>query len=189
MADILYGKISPSAKLAVSYPNTEVYEPLCYNYGDTAKAKVQWPFGYGLSYSKFDYKNLQVNKEASTDDEAVNISFEVSNTGNVEADEIAQIYLSPTQESQQIRPIQLQGFARVSLNPGQTKTVKTKIYTEQFGFYSNQGKRQWNILPGDFIIKIGASSVDIRLQNKISLKGDAVTKPLRQFYFSESSVQ
>jgi beta-glucosidase len=189
VADILYGKISPSAKLAVSYPNTEVYEPLCYNYGDTAKAKVQWPFGYGLSYSKFDYKNLQVNKEASTDDEAVNISFEVSNTGNVEADEIAQIYLSPTQESQQIRPIQLQGFARVSLNPGQTKTVKTKIYTEQFGFYSNQGKRQWNILPGDFIIKIGASSVDIRLQNKISLKGDAVTKPLRQFYFSESSVQ
>ncbi len=189
VADILFGKVSPSAKLSVSYPNAEVYEPLCYNYGDTIKSKVQWSFGYGLSYTQFEYKNLQVNKDASTADEAVNISFEVSNTGNMEADEIAQIYLSPTQESQQIRPIQLQGFARVSLKPGQTKTVKAKIYTEQFGFYSNKGKRQWNILPGDFIIKIGASSADIRLQDKISLKGDALTKPLRQFYFSESAVQ
>ena len=189
VADILYGKVSPSAKLSVSYPNTEVYEPLCYNYSDTQDSRVQWPFGYGLSYTQFEYKNLTVQKEAATSDEAINILFELTNLGQMETDEIAQIYLSPIDSTQQIRPIQLQGFARVSLKPGQTKTVKTKIYTEQFGFYSNNGKRQWNIQPGDFIIKIGASSADIRLKDTITLKGRPVTKPLRDFYFSESKVE
>ena len=189
VADILYGKVSPSAKLSVSYPNTEINEPICYNYSADKDPRIQWPFGYGLSYTSFEYKNLKVDKEPSTADMCVNLSFEVSNTGEVAADEIAQVYLSPTDSKQNIRPIQLQGFARVRLQPGQTKTVKVRLYTEQFGFYSHQGQRQWNICPGTFSIGVGASSADIRLKEKVSLKGEQVTKPLREFYFSESFVE
>ena len=189
VADILYGKVSPSAKLSVSYPNTEVYEPLCYNYQAEKDPRVQWPFGYGLSYTTFEYQNLKVDSAAATADQSINLSFEVKNTGQVAADEIAQIYLSPTADDQQIRPIQLQGFARVSLHPGETKTVKVKLYTEQFGFYTNDGKRLWIVRPGSFIVKVGASSQDIRLLQQVTLKGDLVSKPLREYYFSESTVE
>ena len=189
VADILYGKVSPSAKLSVSYPNTEVYEPLCYNYQAEKDPRVAWPFGYGLAYTTFDYQNLKVDSAATTADQSINLSFEVKNTGQMAADEIVQIYLSPTADDQQIRPIQLQGFARVSLDPGQTKTVKVKLYTEQFGFYTNDGKRLWIVRPGSFIVKVGASSQDIRLQQQVTLKGDLVSKSLREFYFSESTVE
>ena len=186
VADILYGKVSPSAKLSVSYPKEELYTPICYNYSTERDSRVQWPFGYGLSYTTFEYQNLKVDAEVATSAESVNVSFEVKNTGEMAADEIAQIYLSPTDRNQQIKPIQLQGFARVSLQPGETKTVKVKLYTEQFGYYSHQGDRQWNISPGQFVVKVGASSEDIRLQQTVTLKGSAVTKPLREFYFSET---
>ena len=189
VADILYGRVSPSAKLSVSYPNAEVYEPICYNRSITPDSRIQWPFGYGLSYSTFEYSNLQIANEASTTDNSIDISFEVKNTGSMAADEIAQIYLSPTADNQNIRPIQLQGFARISLNPGETKTVRVKLYTEQFGYYSNNGNRQWNIAPGEFCVKIGASSVDIRLQQNITLKGKTVVKRLRNNYLSEAMVE
>ena len=189
VADILYGKVSPSAKLSVSYPNTEINEPICYNYSTEKDARVAWPFGYGLSYTTFEYQNLQVNSEAQTSDDFVELTFQVKNTGSVKADEVAQIYLSPTAENQNIRPIQLQGFARLSLEPGQEKTVTTRLYVEQFGFYSHKGDvREWNIEPGTFIVKVGASSADIKLQQQVELKGKAVTKPLRDHYFSESIV-
>ena len=198
VADILYGKVSPSAKLSVSYPNTEINEPLCYNNPSPvavhpslsapgpilATPSVQWPFGYGLSYTTFEYSNLKLAGEASTSDESVSLSFEVRNTGKMAADEVAQIYLSPTSEDQHIRPIQLQGFARVPLQPGESKTVKIQLFIEQFGFYSNDGQRQWNILPGQYVIKVGSSSVDIKLQEKITLKGDPIHKPIRDHYFA-----
>ena len=189
VADILYGKISPSAKLSVSYPNVELNEPICYNYSAKADPRVAWPFGYGLSYTTFAYSHLDVTPEVKTNSESFQVSFEVKNTGKVDADEIAQVYLSPTQENQHIRPIQLQGFARVSLKAGQSKKVSVKLYTEQLGYYTNEGKRQWNIAPGTFTIKIGASSQDIKLQKNVTLTGDKVTKPLRDFYFSEASVK
>ena len=189
VADILYGKVSPSAKLSVSYPNTEVYEPICYNYTAEQDPRVQWPFGYGLSYTTFEYQNLKADAEVATNAETVSLSFEVKNTGNVAADEIAQIYLSPTSEDQHIRPQQLQGFARISLQPGETKTVKVTLFTDQFGYYSNNGVRQWNIQPGKFIIKVGASSQDIRLQQEVALAGNPIAKPIRNHYFSEVSVE
>ena len=189
VADILYGNISPSAKLSVSYPNEDVYEAMCYNYTAEKDPRVQWPFGYGLSYTTFEYKDLDVDTSGSTSDKYVTLSFKVTNTGAVAADEIAQIYLSPTDEEQNIRPVQLQGFARVSLEPGETKTVKARLYTEQFGYYTNDGVRQWNIAPGTYEVKIGASSTDIRLSDKTTLKGRHVQKPLRDYYFSEVTVR
>ena len=184
LADILYGKISPSGKLSVSYPNTEINEPICYNSSTEKDPRVQWPFGYGLSYTRFDYANLKMNGEAKTSDESITLSFDIKNTGKMAADEVAQIYISPTTDDQQIRPIQLQGFARVTLQPGETQTVNVKLWTEQFGFFSNNGQRQWNILPGKFIVKVGASSTDIRLQQDITLKGEPVVKPIREHYLS-----
>ena len=189
VADILYGKVSPSAKLSVSYPNVEINEPICYNNNAEKDPRVAWPFGYGLSYTTFEYQNLQVNSEAKTSDDFVELTFQVKNTGSMAADEVAQIYLSPSQESQNIRPIQLQGFARISLEPGQTKTVTTRLYVEQLGFYTHKGDvREWNIEPGTFIVKVGASSADIKLQQQVELKGKAITKPLRDHYFSETIV-
>ena len=198
IADILYGKISPSAKLSVSYPNTELYEPLCYNSlsSDTShstfltphSSNIQWPFGYGLTYAAFDYQNLQVASEAQTTDDTVELTFQVKNTGSMAATEIAQIYLSPKDSTLQIRPIQLQGFARIALEPGQTKTVTTRLSLEQFGFYTHNGDRQWNIEPGTYIVKVGASSADIRLQQEVILRGKAFTKHIRDHYFSESIV-
>ena len=187
VADILYGKISPSAKLSVSYPNVEINEAICYNYSAEKDARIAWPFGYGLSYTTFEYANLETPQEIKTNDESFNLTFEVKNTGEVAADEVAQIYLSPADQNQKIRPIQLQGFARVSLKPGESKKVSVKMYTEQLGFYSNEGQRKWNILPGSYILKIGASSQDIRLEQSVVLKGEPVQKPLREYYFSESS--
>ena len=205
VADILYGKVSPSAKLAVSYPDKEIYEPLCYNNPKPVDVhsslnapgplyrtpNTQWPFGYGMSYTTFEYSNLQMtdSQELKTDS-YVTLTFDVKNTGKMAADEIAQIYLSPTKDDQNIRRIQLQGFARVSLQPGETKTVRIKLYTEQFGYYENQnGQRSWNVQPGTYVVKVGASSVDFRLQQQVTLKGKAVTKPLRQYYFSECNVE
>ncbi len=189
VADILYGKVSPSAKLSVSYPKQEIYEPICYNNSIEQDERVQWPFGYGLSYTTFEYKHMLMDLSTSTSSNYVDLSFEIKNTGKVAADEIAQIYLSPKTDDQPIRPIQLQGFARVSLQPGETKAVKVKLYTEQFGYYSRQGKqRQWNIQPGTYVVKIGASSTDIRMEQEIVLKGQPVSKSLREHYFSQVEI-
>ncbi len=189
VADILYGHVSPSAKLSVCYPNTEVYEPICYNYSVHQDPRVAWPFGYGLSYTTFEYAHLQVAREVDTSDEAFTFTFDVKNTGSVKADEIAQIYLSPADDNPHIRPIQLQGFARLTLAPGETRQVAVKMYVEQLGYYSHDGQRQWNITPHDFLLKVGASSQDIRLSETIALKGKPLVKPLRDFYFSESVVK
>ena len=189
VADILYGKVSPSAKLSVSYPDEEVYEAMCYNYSAEKDPRVQWPFGYGLSYTSFEYSDLKMDASGYTSGKSVALSFKVTNTGSVASDEVAQVYLSPTTEDQDIRPLQLQGFARVSLKPGETKTVRVKLHTEQFGYYTNDGTRQWNIAPGTYEVKIGASSADIRLSDRVTLKGKHVQKPLRDYYFSEVSVK
>ena len=188
VAYILYGRVSPSAKLSVGYPNTELYTPVCYNYSEEKDPRIQWPFGHGLSYTTFEYTNLVVADEAFTTDESVSISFEVRNTGRMKADEIVQVYLSPVDGNRQIRPIQLQGFARLTLQPGETKTVRVKLYTEQFGYYTHQGERRWNVKPGQYAVRIGASSDDIRQEHAITLKGEAASKPMRTFYFSEATV-
>ena len=193
VADILFGNVSPSAKLAVSYPKTELYEPLCYSYSEVPDSLIQWPFGYGLSYTTFEYKHMALDEEAKTSDKYIELSFEVKNTGKMAATEIAQIYLSPAENSplaSHLSPLKLQGFARVPLEPRQTKRVRVKLYPEQFGFYSHEGNgRHWNIQPGEYVVKIGASSQDIRLEERLTLTGEAVSKPLRDYYFADISVE
>lgn len=182
LADILYGAVSPSGKLSVSYPGEPIHGRLCYNDSITPDERVQWPFGYGLSYSSFEYSDLMIDKEVKTSAKCVSLSFSVTNTGEVAADEIVQVYLSPSQDNSQLRPIQLQGFARVSLAPGETKRVGFNLWNEQFGYFSDW---KWNIAPGRYVVKVGASSNDIRLSGEVELKGAPVVKALREKYFSE----
>ena len=214
VADILFGNVSPSAKLAVSYPAEEIYTPICYSYPLTSHPSpltshpspltsspshpltsnsIQWPFGYGLSYTTFEYKHLAIDDGVRTNEPFVNLSFEVKNTGKVAATEIAQIYISPAPNSplaSHLSPLKLQGFARVSLEPRQSKTVRVKLYTEQLGYYSREGQeRRWNVLPGKYIVKIGASSADIRLEDQLTLVGDSIHKPLREQYFSDITIE
>ena len=188
VADILYGKVSPSAKLSVSYPRVELDRPICYNRAVEPDSCVQWPFGYGLTYTTFEYSHMVVDEEVKTGAKYIDVSFEVKNTGRVPAVEVAQVYVSPTAADQPLRPLQLQGFARVPLRPGQRKAVRMKLYTEQLGYYSNDGHRQWNIAPGRYVVKVGSSSADIRMQETGVLRGDTVRKPLRDYYFSEVKV-
>ena len=188
VADILYGRVSPSAKLSVSYPNVELYEPICYNRSVKQDPRVQWPFGYGLSYSTFEYSDLRMDSEVPIENGTVNVTLTVKNTGGMAADEIVQLYLSPVSGNQDIRPIQLQGFGRVSLKPGESQDVQFRMFTEQFGYYTNDGKRQWNINPGAYCIKVGASSTDIRLQQNFNLTGKPVVIPIRKHYLSETQI-
>ena len=192
VADILFGNVSPSAKLAVSYPAGEIYTPICYSY-PAKSSNVQWPFGHGLSYTTFEYKHMAIEDGVRTNEPFVNLSFEVKNTGKISATEIAQIYVSPAPDSplaSHLSPLKLQGFARVSLEPRQSKTVRVKLYTEQLGYYSREGKeRRWNVLPGKYIVKIGASSADIRLEDQLTLIGDSIHKPLREYYFSDITIE
>ena len=198
VADILFGNVSPSAKLAVSYPSKEIYTPVCYSYPHPSAlqhqpSNIQWPFGHGLSYTTFEYKHMAIEDGVRTSEPFVNLSFEVKNTGKVSADEIAQIYVSPAPDTplaSHLSPLKLQGFARVSLEPRQSKTVRVKLYTEQLGYYSREGKeRRWNVMPGKYIVKIGASSADIRLEDQLTLIGDSIHKPMREQYFSDITIE
>ena len=183
VADILFGNVSPSGKLSVSYPAVEIHEPVCYNYGLEKDARIAWPFGYGLSYTSFEYRNLKMDKNVATTAESFNLSLNVKNTGKVMADEVVQVYVSPVDSKSHIKPIQLVGFARVSLKGGEQKSVQFKLFPEQFGYYEGG---QWNIAPGRYMVKVAASSQDIRLWQEIVFTGKRHVKKLRDHYLSVS---
>ena len=182
LADILYGNISPSGKLSVSYPNVELNENICYNYSCEPDKRIEYPFGFGLSYNEYAYSNLVLDKQAAVSDGIIRVSFDVSNLGKYASEEVVQLYISPTSDVQPLKPIRLQGFGRVHLEPGQTATVEFLMSPQQFGYYDG-GK--WTVDSGDYQIKVGASSADIRLTGIITLTGEAYSLPLRTVYFSE----
>lgn len=182
LASILYGEVSPSGKLAVSYPAEEINERICYNYSKEKDSRVAYPFGYGLTYTNFEYTNLVMDSYAKTTQKDIKLRCDVTNIGQYEADEIVQVYISPLKKSSKTKPIQLQGFKRISLKPGETRTVDFVLASEQFGNYD---KGRWAVNSGKYIVQIGTSSTDIWLQKEISLSGDQYTIPLRNQYFAK----
>lgn len=182
LADIIYGKVSPSGRLSVSYPAEELHEPVCYNYGITDDSRIAYPFGYGLSYTTFEYSNMKLDTTAATDAEWFNVSIDIKNTGDMKSDEVVQLYVSPLDRSAKLKPIQLKGFKRVTLDAGERKTVSFKVSPQQLGYYIDG---QWQVDPGRYMIKIGASSADIRQQGELELTGNQHILPLRTRYFSE----
>lgn len=181
IADILFGKVNPSGKLAETFPlrveDTPAYinfpgdagevhygEGLYvgYRYYDAKKIPVQFPFGFGLSYSTFEYSNLQL-PDTFTDIDGLNVILDVSNTGEMPGKEVAQVYVHD-QEATLSRPFkELKGFAKVDLEPGETKTVSIHLDFRAFAFYHPR-YHTWITEDGDFDILIGASSEDIRLK-------------------------
>lgn len=182
VADILFGNVSPSGKLCVSYPAVELHEPVCYNYGVENTPHIAWPFGYGLSYTSFEYGGMRMDRQVATTAESFNLDVDVKNAGKVDADEVVQIYISPIDSESRLKPIQLQGFARISLKAGEKRTVRFRLFPEQLGYYADGG---WNVSPGHYLIKVAASSQDIRQEQEIVLTGKHLVKKLREHYLSE----
>lgn len=168
VADILYGKVNPSGKLSVSYPAEEIHGKVCYNESCTQDSRVAYPFGFGLSYTTFEYSNIKAAATAATNSENIAVSVDIKNAGTIAGDEVVELYLSPTEGNKNLRPIKLEGFQRVSLAAGESKTVTFTLKAQQFGYFN---KGQWTIDPGKYTVKIGASSMDIRQNADIELTG------------------
>lgn len=179
VADILLGNVNPSGKLCMSYPKNEDKTMICYNNGDST-VDVAYPFGYGLSYTTFEYSDVIVPHSSGIESDDLEIKCTVKNTGSVPGTEIVQLYVSPS-SGQPLKPVQLKGFARVFLQAGESKTLSFHVSPQQLAYYSDG---RWIVEPGDYEFKIGASSSDIRLKGICELTGELRRIAYRDIYFS-----
>jgi len=188
IADVLFGRVNPSGKLAETFPlklsDTPAYlhwpggagvvdygEGLFigYRYYDTKEMPVQFPFGYGLSYTSFAYSNPRVSAATFKDVDGITVRVDVTNTGDVAGKETVQVYVHD-RESGLVRPYkELKGFAKVALQPGETKTVSIPLDFRAFAYYHPE-YQQWITEDGQFDILIAASAVDIRHSLTVTLK-------------------
>ena len=186
VANILYGKVNPSGKLAETMPLKLSDNPSYLNFGsgekveyregvfvgyryyDTKEMDVAYPFGYGLSYTTFAYSNLNISNGNPTEKDTISVSVDVTNTGDMTGKEVVQLYVKDCTNSA-IRPEkELKGFEKVALDPGETKTVTMELDKRSFAWY-NTDLHDWFAASGEYKILIGASSRDIRLESKIQL--------------------
>jgi beta-glucosidase len=188
LADILFGRVNPSGKLGETFPlelaDTPSYTNfpggagkvhygegmfIGYRYYDTKQMPVLFPFGHGLSYTTFEYSNPKVSAKNFKDVEGVTVSVDVTNTGKLAGKEIVQVYVHD-KKSGLIRPEkELKGFAKVGLQPGETKSVSIQLDFRSFAYYHPKYK-QWITENGDFDLLIGASSADIRARLTVTLE-------------------
>lgn len=189
LASILAGRANPSGKLCISYPRTEAEGLRCYNELPPDDL-VAYPFGYGLSYTEFSFSDMNLQPSAKTGDKSVMVSCSVTNTGSRSGDEVVQLYVSPA-SGQPLKPIQLKGFQRVSLEPGEKRTVTFEMPLDELAWWSegSNGKPVWTISPGDYRFRVGSSSRDLPLEGGCTLDGKAVRKPVRDEYFPVTSVE
>ncbi|GAA3597541.1 glycoside hydrolase family 3 N-terminal domain-containing protein [Flavivirga amylovorans] len=181
IADILVGNVNPSGKLCVTYPANESKTENNYKNG-YENTEIQYPFGYGLSYTKFEYSDLKIQKKAKVTDEYIMISLKVKNIGEIDGAEIVQLYVSPENEELGLKPIQLKGFNRVDLKANEEKRIRFKVSLQQLTQFKNE---EWIIKPGIYEFKVGASCIDIRLKGKVEVKGEKrVLKNGREVFFS-----
>ena len=185
--ELLNGEYSPSGKLSESIvkkyedvPNIKYYPSnertseyresifVGYRYFTTANVPVMYPFGYGLSYTKFKYSDIEADRDK--------VSFHIENTGEFAGEEIAQLYIG-LKESKIFRAkLELKGFEKVFLNSGEKKKVTILFDDKAFRFY-NVATNAFEIESGEYDIYIGSSCVDIRLQSKVSVEGNATVLP------------
>jgi len=188
IADVLFGKVNPSGRLAETFPlklsdtpayinypgqNGKVHYGegifIGYRYYDAREIPVQFPFGYGLSYTTFGYSNPKVSAQKFKDTDRLTISVDVTNTGSIAGKEVVQVYVHD-QKSRLIRPPkELKGFSKIELQPGETRTVTIPLDFRSFAYY-NPAYKQWVTEDGDFDILIGSSSADIRFTETVTLE-------------------
>jgi len=173
VAQVLYGDYNPSGKLPMTFPRSIGQCPIYYNHFSTGRPvnseknvfwshysdldnTPQFPFGFGLSYTTFDYNNLKINKATFVKGETVKVSVEVTNTGNFDGKEVVQLYIHDEFGSL-ARPIkELQGFELLELKKGETKTFTMTLTDKELGFFDNEGN--YLVEPGTFKIMVGGSS-------------------------------
>ena len=165
IADVLFGDYNPAGRLPVSVPRHVGQLPVYYNKpAPTAHDYVEmsaqplYPFGYGLSYTTFEYSDLNVGKD---------ITFTVTNTGNCKGDEVVQLYLQNRYASVVQPERQLKSFERITLEAGESRTVTFHLDRDDFAIVD--ANMQWGVEPGTYDVLIGASSADIRLKGTISI--------------------
>ena len=170
IAEALFGDVNPGGKLPMTFPLNIGQVPIYYAMEPSGRGydyvdltgKPLFPFGYGLSYTTFDYSNLKVTPDSVSKTSTVTVSFDVQNTGTVKGDEVPQLYLHQAVSSI-VRPMkQLQDFARISLSPGEKKTVSFTLKPDQMAIWNEKTKRV--IEAGKFEVMVGSSSDDIRLR-------------------------
>ena len=195
VADILSGKVNPSGKLAETYPVSYDDTPARYNfpgnpatvehresiyigyrYYEKAGKKVRYPFGYGLSYTEFEYSDLKISKKKISENEELTVTFKVKNTGEVAGAETAQLYVADN-ESTVFRPVkELKAFKKVFLEPGEEKEISFILGKRDFAFW-NVKADGWTVESGSFDIIIGASSADVRLTAAVKVNAEASDIP------------
>lgn len=170
VAEIIFGEVNPSAKLAVTIPRSVGQTQMIYNHKPsqyfhpyaTTPSTPLYPFGHGLSYTTFAYEGVRLDKQRIQPTEAVKVSFTVTNTGDREGVEIVQMYIRDKYSSV-TRPVkEMKDFARVDLKPGETKKVEFTITPDKLGFYDK--KMHKVVEKGEFEVMVGASSDDRDLQ-------------------------
>ncbi|CAI2766550.1 glycoside hydrolase family 3 N-terminal domain-containing protein [Flavobacterium collinsii] len=185
IANVLFGDYNPSGKLPMTFPREVGQVPIYYNHFSTGrppkdedaknyvsayidlKNSPKFPFGYGLSYTKFNYADLKLSSTKMKNKETIKISFQLSNVGKVAGEEVVQLYLKDKFGSV-VRPVlELRDFQKVKLNAGESKIIEFTIDKEKLSFYNN--KLEWTAEPGDFEVMIGASSADIKLKADFEL--------------------
>lgn len=169
-ANVLFGDVSPSGKLPVTIPRSVGHLPAFYNHKPTARrgylfddVSPLWPFGFGLSYTTFEIGAPKLERSAIAGGEKVGVTVEVANTGARAGMEVVQLYIRD-QISSVTRPVkELKGFEKVSLEPGQRRTVRFEIGPESLAFYDID--MRWTVEPGMFDVMVGASSRDEDLKS------------------------
>jgi len=188
IAEVLFGKVNPCGKLAETFPLKLSDTPahlnwpggagkvqygeglfIGYRYYDAKEMPVLFPFGHGLSYTTFAYSNPKVSAKTFKDTDGVTVTVEVTNTGKLAGKEIVQVYVHD-QKSGLVRPEkELKGFAKVELQPGETKSVSIQLDFRAFAYYHPEYK-QWITEDGDFDLFIGASASDLRQTLTVTLE-------------------
>lgn len=185
IADVLFGDYNPSGKLPISFPREEGQIPIYYNHFNTGrpapnetatnyvsayidlKNSPKFPFGYGLSYTTFNYSDLQLSKKVMKKNENITVSFTLTNTGKFDGEEVVQLYLKD-QVGSVVRPVkELRDFQKVFLKAGASQKITFTIDKEKLAFYN--AKLEWAPEPGAFEVQLGASSADIRLKDSFEL--------------------
>jgi beta-glucosidase len=192
LAQLLFGDFNPSGRLPISmerhwednpvhdsyYPKTgekkvEYTEELYvgYRHYDKSTPKPLFPFGYGLSYTSFAYKNLTISSPSTdqqTSDQQVSVTFDVTNTGTRAGADVAEVFVGD-RHAPEPRPIkELKGFTKVNLSPGETKSVTVKLDRRAFSYYDLR-KHGWAVAPGEFNVYVARSAADIQLTGKVTL--------------------
>lgn len=194
IANALFGDVNPGGKLPVTFPRHVGQLPMFYNHKPSAKrgyifgdTSPQYPFGHGLSYTTFDYNDIEIDDSNAKANGHITVTFNLKNSGKLAGDEVVQFYIRDVFSSVSRPVMELKGFKRVSLNAGESKTITWDLPVNLLAFY-NQAM-DFVVEPGDIKIMVGSSSQDIRLEEIVRVKGDTtiITQDNKKFLSNVST--